>query len=278
MVLVYRHDGAENLPPNALFRAFAGLDEHANESGNNVKFLVVAAWEPELTRFRERLDAARSATGAPLPPDLDVVLDTLGVGLVEAAIAMTRCVELHRPSVALLLGTCGAFALGERAGNTELRAGDVACGASVGLADASLADGSAGLPAPMPARSAFDAGLADALVAAGAKRVHIANTVGITTDDALAARLARSSTQGSPYDVEHLEAFAFARACAVAGLPCVAVLGVANAVGATGRHEWLANHVRASASAADVAFDALGAIAETLRLRTSTTAPSPARA
>lgn len=221
-----------------------------------MKLLVVAAWEPELSRYREWLSE--------LPPGIELVLATLGVGLVEASIAMTRCIIREEPSAALLLGTCGAF-------GTALPVGAVVTGARVTIVDASVIDGTAALPAPMPAEATFDQGLHDALVGAGARSVQIANTVGITTDDALAARLARGSADAA-VDVEHLEAFAFARACAVARIPCAAALGVANVVGSKGRAEWLVGHARASQEAADVAWRALGAIMTSLaRARTSTT-------
>lgn len=222
-----------------------------------MKLLVVAAWEPELARFRERLGAA--------PPHLDIVLETLGVGLVEAAIAMTRCAARHRPAAALLLGTCGAF-------GDALAVGSVVAGAGARLVDAAAVEGTAALPAPMPVAASFDPAIHDALVGSGARSVQIANTLGITTDDALASRLARPRSGDVRADVEHLEAFAFARACAVAGLPCGVALGVANVVGSKGRAEWLAGHASASAKAADVTWDALAAISVALRLRTSTTA------
>ena len=222
-----------------------------------MKLLVVAAWEPELTRYRERLSA--------LPPGVELTLATLGVGLVEASIAMTRCVVREEPTAALLLGTCGAF-------GTALPVGSVVSGARVRLVDASVVEGTAALPGPMPAEALFDRGLHDALVAAGAKSVQIANTVGITTDDALAARLVRAGDgAGSVADVEHLEAFAFARACAVAGIPCATALGIANVVGSKGRAEWLAGHVAASREAADVAWRALGAIMTSLATARTTT-------
>ena len=219
--------------------------------GNPLKLLVVAAWEPELAHFR-----GRSADR----PGIELVIETVGVGLVEASIAMTHCIARHRPTAALLLGTCGVFASAAMA----CPVGSVVAGARVRIASASLAAKAAALPAPMPAEATFDAGIHDALVAAGARSVQIANTIGITIDDGLAANLAGSG------DVEHLEAFAFARACASAGLPCGAVLGVANVVGASGRAEWLAGHVGASANAANVAIAALDAVAQ---IRTSTTAP-----
>lgn len=217
-----------------------------------MKFLVVAAWEPELAAFRARAGTIAAA---------DIVIETLGVGLVEAAIAMTRCIERHRPAAALLLGTCGAF---------TLPVGTVVTASKVHLASGGITDGAAALPAPMPATASFDDELHAALAREGAKSVQIANTLGITIDDALASRLAASG------DVEHLEAFAFARACAAAGataIPCGAVLGVANVVGARGRAEWLANHDTASAKAGDVAYAAMAALAKIAKLRTPTTAP-----
>ena len=229
-----------------------------NDAGNPLKLLVVAAWEPELTRFRDRLAVA--------PPGIHLALATLGVGLVEVSIAMTRCVSEQRPTAALLLGTCGAFAAAHPIGS-------VVSGVRVRLVDGSVVDGTAALPGPMPVDAVFDPGLHAALVGAGATSVQIANTVGITIDDALAARLARAGggvgvggggQDDSGPDVEHLEAFAFARACAVAGIPCAAALGVANVVGSKGRAEWLAGHERASDAAADVAWRAVGAIITSL--------------
>jgi nucleoside phosphorylase len=212
-------------------------------------------------RIRERLASSPPAAG------LEVVLATLGVGLVEAAIATTQCVVRHRPDAALLVGTCGAFA------SAGLALGGLVAGEGARLADGAVALGTSSLPDPMPAHVSFDLALHDALVAAGARSVQIANTLGITTDDALAARLA---AEGS--DVEHLEAFAFARACAREGVPCGAALAVANVVGSEGRAQWLAGHVQASASAADLAYDALEAIASAVALRSSTRARSPERA
>lgn len=200
-----------------------------------MKILVCAAWEPELTHFRG-VTAASSA----------VVAAAVGVGVVDAAAGVTRWIERERPARALLLGTCGAFA-----GRAAI--GEVVVGASALLVDAALEAGHAALPPPLVARAALDPALRDAAVAAGARSVQIANTVAVTTDDAYAARLAAHSAA----DVEHLEAFAFARACALAEVPCAIVLGVANVVGSRGRDEWRANHVEASRRAADLAARAL---------------------
>ena len=73
----------------------------------------------------------------------------------------------------------------------------------------------------------------------------MATTLSITTDDDVARRLAESTGA----EVEHLEAFAVARACALAGVAFTTVLGIANLVGASGRAQWRENHERAAAAA-----------------------------
>ncbi|MDF2698194.1 MAG: 5-methylthioadenosine nucleosidase, partial [Labilithrix sp.] len=110
---------------------------------------------------------------------------------------------------------------------------------------------------------ALDAGVIAAAMAAGAREATIANTLGITTDDALAATL---SSHGQ---VEHLEAYGVARACQAASVRCAVILGVTNVVGSRGREEWRANHVATSARVGEVAWRAMGA------LRTSTTQRLP---
>jgi nucleoside phosphorylase len=212
------------------------------------RVLVVAAWEPELAHFRD-LSGRRLAHLS----HLTVETAAVGVGLAEAAVGMTQRIAAltPEPTLALFVGTCGSLA-------SSLAIGDVVAGAAVELACADDAE----LPGPMAGAITLDAPVHDALVAAGARSARIANTLGVTVDDARARRLA------SRADVEHLEAFAFARACAAFGVRAGVVLGVANPVGASGREAWRANHVEASARAADV-------LAEML-VRTSTTAPSPA--
>lgn len=206
-----------------------------------MKLLVVAAWEPEMVRFRA------SSTQGPRE-GVEVVCEAIGVGLVESALGMTRCVARHAPDLALLLGTAGALPRGP--GGVAI--GEVVVASAARIVDAGILDRRSALPAPMPASVSLDAAMHDALLKSGAKSVQIANTMGITVDDALAASLAAGGDH-----VEHLEAFAFARACAIASVRCGIVLGIANVVGARGRAEWLANHVQASAAAADLAFAAL---------------------
>ncbi len=190
--------------------------------------LAVAAWEPELERFRSLVAGSdRIAMGGPV-----------GVGLVEAAIGMTRLLAARpaRPEAVLFVGTCGAFA------SSGLEVGDVVAVARSTVLDVALARGGSALPAPMPARVDMDASL---VARAGLRAVHALTTLGVTIDDALATEL------GAQGEVEHLEVFAVARACAAFDVPFVAILGVANPVGSAGRAAWLARHVDASARAAE---------------------------
>jgi nucleoside phosphorylase len=93
-----------------------------------------------------------------------------------------------------------------------------------------------------------DPALGQALAGEWVRRVGVATTLAITTDDALADRVAE--TLGC--EVEHLEAFAVAGACALAGVPMAVVLGVANRVGSRAREEWLRHHPAAGKAASDV--------------------------
>ncbi|MBX3227979.1 MAG: hypothetical protein KIT84_27860 [Labilithrix sp.] len=202
--------------------------------------LVTAAWAPELERFRELL----GLLGA--EPRQDVVLEPMGIGLTDAGVGLTRCIMARRPTHVLALGTAGASA------RSGLAIGDVVVGQSVRLVEPAVVEGRAALP--YATEAAFDSDMVDAVFSAGARPCAIANTLGVTTDEALAAKLAVIAP------VEHLEAYAVARACHVLGVPSTIVLGIANFVGARGRDEWKANHVEASAKAAEVAFKALAAL------------------
>jgi futalosine hydrolase len=200
-----------------------------------MSLLVLAAWEPELERFRALKNAA-----------VDLNMDAVGIGPVDAALGTARSLAKHQPSIVLLLGTAGAHeGCGELVGN-------VIVAREVGLVDPTTVEGRAAMPyASEPIR--LDPILIEACVKAGATARAVGNTLGITTDDALAKILAASS---SP-PIEHLEAYAVARACEQANVRCAIVLGISNVVGSKGREEWRANHIEASAKAANVAARAI---------------------
>jgi futalosine hydrolase len=166
-------------------------------------------------------------------------MGTVGIGLALAGVGAGRLVEEHAPRAALLVGTCGAYA--ERG----IRIGEVVVARSVRLVCPSAVEGRAAFPEPMPLALDADAALGAAL-AEGARLADVATTLAVTTEDALARRIA----DGTGADVEHLEAFAVATACAAASVAFAAVFGIANVVGSSARAEWRANHHAASEAAA----------------------------
>lgn len=210
-----------------------------------MNLLVIAAWEPELQRFRALVDSR-------LNEGLNV--DAVGIGLVDATIGMTRCISRHRPTHVMLLGTCGA------APSSGLKIGDVIAATEVRLVDPAVVEGRAAMPYASEALR-LDRAMLEPLTSSGARPSTVVNPLGITTDDGLAAKLAALG------EAEHLEAYGVARACQAAGIPCAIVLGIANIVGSRGREEWRANHVAVSAGAAEIAH---------LAIRKSTTTRSPA--
>ena len=199
-----------------------------------MRLVIASAFGPEL---------------APFAPDEGGHIDlggisargvAVGVGLVGAAIG-AAAVARANPSLVVFSGTCGAYP-------GALSLFDVVVAEELRLVVPAVVEGRARNPADVSPPLHAPRAPVDALVAAGAIAVRVATTPAITIDDALAARIALATGCA----VEHLEAYAIAAACASFGVPFVAVLAVANRVGAAAHTEWLANHDAASRRAAAV--------------------------
>jgi nucleoside phosphorylase len=203
--------------------------------------LILAAFDPEIAPIR-RAVAVAGAPGCEVARvgDHTIALATTGVGLAaSAAGAACRIVELA-PRAVVLVGTCGAYA------SAGLAIAEVVVARRLRLVDPVALDGLTEFPEPMQVALDADASLAGGLAADGARLASVATTLGITVDDALAARLG-----GAGHEVEHLETHGVAAACAPAGVPFAAVLGVANPVGSRGRADWRAHHREAEQAACD---------------------------
>jgi futalosine hydrolase len=191
--------------------------------------LFVAAFEPELAKLRE------------IRPSLWA--EPVGIGLPAAGVGTARALSGRSPKGVVLVGTCGAFP------GRGLSIGDLVVAAGVRLGSAAVARGEGAMPPPMDAALPCD----PSLLRVPGKSVQIATTLAVTTTDELAAAMAHSTA----CDVEHLEAYAVALACRAAGVPFLAVLAVANEVGARGRAQWAEHHRRVSDALAEAVLEAL---------------------
>jgi futalosine hydrolase len=190
---------------------------------------VVAAFRPEL-------EPLRAVLGEGLEGRLgkrDVHAAAVGIGLARASVGTSLSLAEARPSAVVLVGTCGAYA------GAPLRIGDVVVARK---------DGAAEFPGLMSTATETDDGMRSAIAASGAAAVDVATTLGVTVDDAVAARIASKTGAAA----EHLEAFGVATACAALDVPLAVVLGVANVVGSRARDEWKQNHRAAAGAAIDV--------------------------
>jgi nucleoside phosphorylase len=218
--------------------------------------LIVAAWAPELRglgrvfsqgKSKAAPPSGRTATGA--LPAVRVtgsapVRAVVGVGLVEAAAGTARLIERQRPRAIVLVGTAGLYPGADK--KLGLAIGGAVIGRSFLLASDAVAREAAYLPGPLPASAASTPALLEAVTAATALPVaDVACPVGIT----LAPALAQQRRKGTNAALENLEAFAVARAAAAAGVPFVAVLGIANLVGPDAHAEWRAHAATAAAAA-----------------------------
>jgi futalosine hydrolase len=171
-----------------------------------------------------------------------VIARVVGIGLPMAAVGAATVLAEVTPRVAIMVGTCGAYA------GTGLAAGDVVVARRLRLGATGLAEGLAQFPDPMSIVASANEGLADALLRSGGRAADVVTTPAVTVDDGAADRLARWAGA----QAEHLEAYGAAIACAARGIPFTAVLGVANAVGSRARDEWRTNHRAAAAAAANL--------------------------
>lgn len=216
--------------------------------------LVLAAWDPELQPLR---DALPSRTG-----DESVVLRTVGVGLIEAALGAARAVAEVAPREVFLLGSAGVYPRHAR----RLPIASVAVAGEIVLASSAVAAARAYLPAPMPALAEAPPGPLRRARRAAPRVVRVACPLGITRSAALAGRVATSSQA----ELENLEAFAVARAAMTAGVPWTVLLGVSNVVGPRAHQEWRAHAGAALAAATAVALRLLPG-------EHTATAPTPRR-
>lgn len=169
---------------------------------------------------------------------------TVGVGPVIAAATAARVLAELRPTGVVMVGTAGSYRDGPPIGR--------ACAARrVGLADGAAAMGLGYVPRP-PAPVVCDPRLLER--ASGLPVVDVLNTGAITTDPLLAGRMADG------WQVEHLEAYGVAAACAAAGVPFLAVLGIANQVGPDAHAQWLTHRDAAQETARAAALAVLAGL------------------
>jgi nucleoside phosphorylase len=201
--------------------------------------LILAAFHPELAPLHVLLgDAMRGYVG-----QVFVVARAVGIGLPMAAAAGAMHLGEVQPRAVLAIGTCGAYAC------SGLGIGEVVVARRVLLVDPSALEGTSQFPGPMSVVTDAHTPMANAIsLATGVSSADVATTLGITVDDAIAARIA----QATGAHVEHLEAHGVATACAARGIPFGAVLAVANRVGARAREEWRVHHHDAARAAANV--------------------------
>lgn len=217
--------------------------------------LVVAAHPPELGGLTSLLGESLGARVG----GVDVVARAVGIGLAAAAAGAGKAIRSSTPRCVVLVGTCGVYRRSDR----DLGVGAVVRATRIHLASTAVVEGRGAFPAPMTVTAEPDDVLSVA-VGGGAIPVEIATTLAITTDDDLARRISESLG----CEVEHLEAFGVAAACAAEGVPLAAVLGVANRVGSQARDEWARHHESAGKAATDVVAAWLASGAANLPLRT----------
>lgn len=205
-----------------------------------VDLLLLAAFAPELAPLRTLLGNDLVATHA----GLSIMGKTVGVGLPNATAGTMKRIGQLEPRAVVLLGTAGVYP-----STLAMPAiGDAVVVRRAVLVEPAEIEARSAIPEPMSLACDLHAMMSAGLALGRAPQHDVANTIGVTTDDALA----RTIGAASGCALENLEAFGVATACALTGVPLACVLGVSNLVGATGRDEWRNHHKRASQAAAEI--------------------------
>jgi futalosine hydrolase len=203
--------------------------------------LIVSAFEPEIAPLRRLVRGQKQ-----------LVLEPVGIGAIDAAVGAAGAIARVRPDRVIFVGTAGIYGRQKEAGQaigTAVVAGELLCMSTAAL------KGEAYLPGPMVVQVPTSRSLRTALSAGRAERPRdVACPLAITRSAALGRRIAEATGA----TLENLEAFAVARAAAVAGVPFGAVLGIANRVGPTGHEEWQRHHRAASRAACELIAHFLG--------------------
>ena len=149
--------------------------------------------------------------------------EPLGVGPVVTAARMSTILRERQPSGVVMVGTAGVYQGGPAVGTAVVAE-------RVGLSEGVAAMGLGYVPrAPQPLTC--DARLLERLVG---PRVSVLTVSAITTDSVLAGRLSDG------WQIEQMEAYGAAVACAQANVPFAAVYGISNVVGPNAHTQWLA--------------------------------------
>ncbi len=147
----------------------------------------------------------------------------LGVGPVVTAARMATLLREHQPAGVVMVGTAGAYSSSHGIGTAVVAE-------RVGLSEGVAAMGLGYVPrAPQPL--ACDPGLLEQLAG---PRASVLTVSAITTDAVLAGRLSDG------WQLEQMEAYGAAVACAQAEVPFAAVYGISNVVGPDAHTQWLA--------------------------------------
>ncbi len=168
-----------------------------------------------LAAVREELGELSQAEGG-------VRCEVVGIGPVIAAVRAARVIERHQPDGVIFIGTAASYPGGPQMGTAVVAR-------TVGLSHGVAAMGLGYVPRqPRPIQCDDDLRERSGLPA-----VDVLSVSALTTDDKLAERLSDG------WQVEHMEIYGVAAACADVGVPLVAILGIASEVGPQNHTLWL---------------------------------------
>ncbi len=162
----------------------------------------------------------------------DLKGEVVGIGAIAAAARMAAILAVKKPDKVLLIGTASSYPGGPALGDvvTARRVGTSASVAVMGLGY---------VPRP-PNPLVCDPFILHDL---GIDSVDVLTASAVTTDSVLAGRLSDG------WQIEQMEAFGVALACAQADVPFAGIFGIASQAGPEAHIQWLSHRAEAQEAA-----------------------------
>jgi nucleoside phosphorylase len=194
--------------------------------------LIISAIYSEIELIIKELKASQISENAWATNDKKVLLSSVGVGSIDAAINL-QYIFFQYPQIekVVFCGTAGAYLK-----NSNFKIGTIYIGK-----ETFLCDGAAEMKLSQYAFYMSQQGLkSDFNLKQNIEKAKVATTLTITKDDNLASIIARNTKA----DLENLELFGLAKVCVLHKKVWTAILGVTNYIGKEGHLQWKQNHKR----------------------------------
>ncbi len=204
---------------------------------------VVSAIDSEITELVKLTKAVKTEGDIWVCPEQSLIISSLGVGYLTAAIRLQYLLNLHQETDNVLF--CGTAGIYNK--ESDLGIGDVVQSHSTCLCDGAAEIGLSVYTSILK-RGSIES---DMLMNRPKKKVKVLTALSFTKSNDLATKLYSNTN----CDIENMELYGIASVCQGGRVRWNSMLGLTNFVGENGHLEWITNHLDVEKSVCHRVFD-----------------------